>query len=159
MPVILLCSLSEANEYMAERLFVEVWEAADEPTKTKALAMATRKINLLPFKGTKLSTNQENSFPRCYPVPIETREKYREDFYPEYCDSDVPLAVKQAVAEEALALLDRGNSQRGKLQAQGVKSFSQGGISETFVPGAGKGLLSREAKDLLRPYMAQAVSY
>jgi hypothetical protein len=65
--------------------------------------------------------------------------------------------VKEACCEEALTILERGNSQRRKLQQEGVQSFSIGNLSETFAAGAGKGLLSQEAKELLRPWLIGAV--
>ena len=60
--------------------------------------------------------------------------------------------------EEALALLERGDSQRRKLQAEGVVSMNIGGLSETYAVGSGRGLLSQEAKELLRPWLLGAVN-
>lgn len=77
--------------------------------------------------------------------------------FPRYPDEEVPEAVRQACCEEALALLERGNSQRRKLQQEGVQSFALGNMSETFSTGAGKGLLSQEAKELLRPWLLGGV--
>jgi hypothetical protein len=71
---------------------------------------------------------------------------------------EVPQAVKDATCEEALALLERGNSQRRKLQAEGVVSMNIGGLGETYAVGSGKGLLSQEAKELLRPWLLRAVT-
>ena len=65
--------------------------------------------------------------------------------------------MKEACCEIALALLERGNSQRRKLQQEGVQSFSLGNMSETYTPGAGRGLLSQEAKELLKPWLIGAV--
>lgn len=63
----------------------------------------------------------------------------------------------QACCEEALALIERGNSQRRRLQEEGVQAFSLGNMSESYMPGAGKGLLSVMAKELLRPWLAGSV--
>ena len=65
--------------------------------------------------------------------------------------------MKEACCEAALALLERGNSQLRKLQQEGVQSFSLGNMSETYAAGAGKGLLSHEAKELLKPWLLGAV--
>ena len=100
--------------------------------------MATRVIDRLPLKGWKSQEAQALAFPR-------------------YPDAEIPETVKEATFEEALALLERGNSQRRKLQAEGVTSMSLGGLSETYAPRAGKGLLSQEAKELLRPWLLGAV--
>ena len=60
-----------------------------------------------------------------------------------------------ATCEEAIALLERGNSPRRKLQQDGVVSVSVGGsLQETYAPGQGKGLISQEARDLLKNLIA-----
>jgi len=127
-----------ANEYFAGRLHAESWSGADSETKEKALWQATRSIDRMPLRGRKTDLHQPLAFPR-------------------YPDTEIPEAVKEACCEEALAILESGNSQRRKLQREGVQSFSLGNMSETFVAGAGKGLLSQEAKELLRPWLIGAV--
>jgi hypothetical protein len=127
-----------ADEYFAGRLHAESWSGADSETKEKALKQATRQIDRQPLRGRKTETGQALAFPR-------------------YPDTEVPEAVKEACCEEALAILESGNSQRRKLQQEGVQSFTLGNMSETFSAGAGKGLLSQEAKELLRPWLIGAV--
>ena len=127
-----------ADEYFENRLHVGSWGETDNSTKEAALKQATRTIDRLLLKGRKTTDTQELAFPR-------------------YPDTEVPEAVKEACCEIALALLERGNSQRRKLQQEGVQSFSLGNMSETFTAGAGKGLLSQEAKELLKPWMIRAV--
>lgn len=127
-----------ADEYFAGCLHAESWSGADSETKEKALRQATRSIDRMPLMGRKTDLHQPLAFPR-------------------YPDTEIPEAVKEACCEEALALLERGNSQRRKLQQEGVQSFSLGNMSETFAAGAGKGLLSQEAKELLRPWLIGAV--
>ncbi len=133
------CTTTEAATYFSGRLHADSWVSANECDKTKALVMATRIIDRQPVKGVKAAYNQGNQFPR-------------------YPDKEVPQAVKDATCEEALALLERGNGQRRKLQAEGVTSFSVGGLSETYLQGIrGGGLLSQEARELLRPWLLTAV--
>jgi len=132
------CTIEEANEYFSGRLHAESWGQADDSTKEKALKQATKTIDRQPLKGRKATDEQELAFPR-------------------YPDTEVPEAVKEACCEIALALLERGNSQRRKLQQEGVQSFSLGNMSETYAAGAGKGLLSQEAKELLRPWLLGGV--
>ncbi len=129
----------EANKYFAGRLHAESWGQADDSTKEKALKQATKAIDRQPLRGRKTNPEQELAFPR-------------------YPDTEVPEVVKEACCEEALAMLERGNSQRRKLQQEGVQSFALGNMSETYVAGAGSGLLSQEAKELLRPWLLGAVS-
>lgn len=127
-----------ADEYFAGRLHAEIWEQADESTKEKALRQATRAIDRMPLRGRKTDLHQPLAFPR-------------------YPDTEIPEAVKEACCEEALAILESGNSQRRKLQQEGVQSFALGNMSETYVAGAGRGLLSQEAKELLRPWLLGGV--
>ncbi|WP_461369235.1 DnaT-like ssDNA-binding protein [Candidatus Darwinibacter acetoxidans] len=128
----------EANEYFAGRLHAESWGQADNETKEKALKQATKIIDRQPLRGRKTNPEQELAFPR-------------------YLDTEIPVTVKEACCEEALALLERGNNQRRKLQQEGVQSFSLGNMSETYAAGAGKGLLSQEAKELLQPWLLGGV--
>jgi hypothetical protein len=127
-----------ADEYFAGRLHAESWSGADSETKEKALKQATKEIDRQPLKGRKATDTQELSFPR-------------------YPDTEIPEAVKEACCEEALTLLERGNSQRRKLQQEGVQSFTLGNMSETYAAGVGKGLISQEAKELLKPWLMGAV--
>ena len=133
------CTIEYADEYFAGRLHAESWGQADDSTKEKALRQATRAIDRQPLKGRKNDPAQVLAFPR-------------------YPDTEVPEVVKEACCEEALAILERGNSQRRKLQQEGVQSLSLGNMSETYITGAGKGLLSQEAKELLRPWLLGAVN-
>ena len=127
-----------ADEYFENRLHAERWGETSDADKEKALRQATKEIDRQLLKGRKATDTQELAFPR-------------------YPDTEIPEAVKEACCEVALALLERGNSQRRKLQQEGVQSFSLGNMSETFAAGAGKGLLSQEAKELLRSWLIGAV--
>ena len=131
--------INGADEYFAGRLHAESWSGADSETKEKALKQATRAIDRQLLRGRKTNPEQELAFPR-------------------YPDTEVPEAVKEACCEVALALLERGNNQRRKLQQEGVQSFTLGNMSETYAAGAGRGLLSQEAKELLRPWLIGAVN-
>ena len=131
----------EAAAYFAGRLHVDPWNDAGDAEKTIALTMATRVIDRLLLKGRKTDPDQGLAFPR-------------------YPGADVPVAVKDACCEEALALLERGKSRRRVLQAEGVISVTVGSVSETYAAGgaARLGLLSLEARALLRPWLLGAVN-
>ena len=131
-------NLTEANEYFSNRLHADAWVEASDADKEKALAMATKAIDRQRLNGRKTNPSQPLAFPR-------------------YPDAEIPQNVKEACCEEALAILERGNSQRRKLQQEGVQSFSIGNLSETFAAGAGRGMLSQEAKELLKPWLLGAV--
>jgi hypothetical protein len=132
-------SLAEANEYFSNRLHADAWAEASDADKEKALQQATKAIDRQRLNGHKTNPSQPLAFPR-------------------YPDTEIPEVVKEACCEEALAILERGNSQRRKLQQEGVQSFSIGNLSETFAAGAGRGMLSQEAKELLRPWLIGAVN-
>ena len=134
------CDLEYANEYFGGKLYTEKWHEADDATREKALREACRKIDRLAFVGRKVDTEQPLQFPR---MPI----------------GGIPNAVKAAQCEEALALLEYGNSARAKAQEQGVVSLRIGELSEEydFKAKAGK-LHSSEGYELLKPYLLGAVS-
>lgn len=132
------CTIEEANEYFAGRLHAESWGETSDADKEKALRQATKTIDRQPLRGRKTDTAQTLAFPR-------------------HPDTEVPVAVKDACCEVVLALLERSNSQRRKLQQEGVQSFTLGNMSETYAAGAGRGLLSQEAKELLRPWLLGSV--
>lgn len=162
----------DATAFLEGRLYADSWTSADTPTKEMALVMATRSIDRQKFAGVPKSVAETDAaqalaFPRCYPAehhlrPREPLSDHRMYGYRHYlCETEPPQAVLDATCEEALALLTRGNSDRRKLQAEGVQSYSIGKLSEQFVDGAhsrlGK-LLSPEAKRLLEPYLARSVA-
>ena len=130
--------IAGADEYFAGRLHTESWGQADDSTKEKALKQATRQIDRQPLRGRKSDREQTLAFPR-------------------YPDTEIPKEVQEACCEEALSLLERGNSQRRKLQQEGIQSFTLGNMSETYTAGAGRDLLSQEAKELLRPWLLGGV--
>ena len=133
------CTIEYADQYFKNRLHAESWGETSEADKEKALRQATKTIDRQPLRGRKAETGQALAFPR-------------------YPDTEIPEVVKEACCEEALAMLERGNSQRRKLQQEGVQSFTLGNMSETYAPGAGRGLLSQEAKELLRPWLLGGVN-
>ncbi len=136
----------EANTYFNGRLHAESWGETSDADKEKALRQATKEIDRQLLKGRKATDTQELAFPR---LVSGIRG---------YPDEEVPETVKEACCEVALALLERGNSQRRKLQQEGVRSFTLGNMSETYAPGAGRGQISQEAKELLRPWLLGGVN-
>ena len=126
---------AEADAYMACRLHTAPWDEAGPLDCEKALMMASRRVDYLPFAGEKADVEQQLQFPRK--------------------NSDIPQAVKDAVCEEALEII-KGPDRRAGLRAAGVKSFRIGSLSEDLGGGAGFGLASVEARALLAPYMGVA---
>lgn len=131
-------TVETAGAYFAKRLYCDAWAKAGEYEKESALLMATQTIDRQALKGRKADPDQILAFPR-------------------YPDTITPQEVTKACYEEALALLEFGNSKRIQLQREGVQSFSLGDLMETYEPGASRGLLSQQARELLRPWLAGAV--
>jgi hypothetical protein len=77
-------TLTGATTYFKTRLRSESWENADSEDRLKALYEATRRIEVLSFKGIKQGTL----------------------FFPRTIDSRVPADIEIAAYEIALALLD-----------------------------------------------------
>lgn len=89
--------VSEAEDYFDTRLNTARWNNISEATKLKALQNATRIINTLKFKGTKIDASQELEFPRI--------------IYDENTDALIPLdtipeGIKIAEFEIAYSLLE-----------------------------------------------------
>ena len=132
-------TIEEADTYFQGRLHAEAWENAEPVKRQAALVSATRAIDRLTLAGRKTDPDQPLAFPR-------------------HPDTEVPQAVKDACCEEALALLVRGDSQRRKLQAEGVTSVTIGSLSETYAAGGrGRSFVCPEARELLRPWLLGAV--
>ena len=160
-------SLVDAETYLDTRLFADVWTAASADDKARAVIMATKKIDRLTLEGAKKTTTQKLEFPRRYPhdtrygsfMTDATNINQAGEGW--YAESDVPQAVLDAVCEEALALLASANDSRRKMQRAGVKSFTLGSLSESFYDNAGttkaNALISQEAKELMKPFIAGAV--
>ena len=151
-------TLVEATAYFSTRLYTEKWTAATPAEKTAALTMAQADIDALPLLGVRATTTQTAAFPRAYYI--------RGDRYGGWEGSALemdaiagtvtPQCVKDAVCEEALALLKHGDSERIRLQEQGVTSASRGDLHETYAPR--RGLISPQARELLRPWLLGVVS-
>lgn len=132
----------DADLYFDNRLYSDAWINATSDDKAKALIMATQRIDRQPWKGIKVDSSQKLAFPRIM---------YSEDYKGWVSESEVSQNVKDACCEEALAILEIGNSKRIKLQQQGVKSMTIDKVSETY-KGNPMNLLSQEARELLKPY-------
>lgn len=145
------CTMEYAEEYFGGKVFADEWDKATAETKGKALKEATRRINRLKFKGLKADAGQLLEFPRQYPHVESYSFGYVEQV-------DIPDEVKAATCEEALAILKFGDSARTKAQEQNVVSVSFGDASETYAKGSFGKMHSKEAYELLKPYVIGAVA-
>jgi hypothetical protein len=127
------------------------------------LQRATKIIDNLPLKGTtywQLTTDatpgageQNRQFPR-----FIDGVAYGWDIGSSL--PEVPQEVLDACCEEALGIYLRHDTQRLQNQREGVASQSISGSSETYVLGVANryhGLLSKDAYDLLKGFIAGAI--
>lgn len=147
-------TLEEANKYV-ETHYLETddarlrWEDLEDESKEVLLVRSFEGIDSLPFPGRKTYPSQEECFPR-------------------YPSTEVPLRIKYAQIENALALsedsYDAESSFYERLQRYGIQSYSIGNLSETFgsvVSGGSSdvitfssvGIVSNRAKQYLLPYL------
>ena len=114
------------------------WEALAETDKEICLSQATARIEALPYTGAPASGRQEGAFPRTG-------------------DSEISEEVKAAIALEACACCNAEANTRIAMQAQGVKSFSVGNLSESYKLGDSvEKLYSPMAHQLLAKYLRGA---
>lgn len=151
-------TLTEASTYFATRLYTDEWDEAIASQRTAALTMAQQAIDALPLIGVRATTTQTDAFPRCYTIRFDRYNGLEGSTIDTsvYTDTLVPQCVKDAVCEEALALLKYGDSERVKLQEQGVTAASRGDLHETYTPRTG--LISPIARNLMRPWVQGVVS-
>lgn len=135
---------TEADSYFAANPDASKWLAVStiSATKTALLLAASDAIDRLLLKGSKVSPSQPRAFPRIKAYTTQLT---------------VPQCVKDACCEEANEMLKQLGTPRLNLQRQNVASVSYTGSSETYRVGAGKGLLSVVARDMLKREMLGAV--
>lgn len=164
--------VATCTAYMLDRLFTDAWTAATPGEQAAALIMATRAIDRHLIIGVQKDPSQPLQFPRRYPFQLHSLWKkwygkyiQKNEWTPVYMEAmswwveeNVPSLVTDATCEEALTLLDRGGSSRLRIQRSGVTSMGIGGANESYAPGSGKGLLSQEAKELMRRYFLKGVA-
>ena len=157
-------TVADADALLQKRLGVDEWRAANADDKARALCMATAAIDNLMLVGMPIVASQKLAFPRAIHITSGTRLPYHQ--YPAslagfgadwVVQEAVPSDVLLACALEADAQLGGADSERLRLQAQGVKSIGIGSLSETYT-GSNRGLLSPDAQNLMRDYIAGRVA-
>lgn len=151
-------TVADAATYFATRLYVSEWQKATPSDKAAALAMAQRTIDAQPLIGVRATTTQTDAFPRVYTVRVDRYNGLEGSTIDTAAVTDtvVPQCVKDATCEEALAILKYGDSERVRLQEQGVTAASRGDLHEVYAER--HGLLSPQARELLRPWLLGVVS-
>lgn len=142
-PTIPYATPAEVDDYMTGRLSAEAWTTAIPDDKTAAVIMATRAIDILNFLGEKSVESQELQFPRDE-------------------DSAVPQDIKNACAEEALALLD-GKDPDLEFENLGMKSQGYANVRSTYDTNRPTehilaGITSSMAWRFIKPYLRDPLS-
>ena len=156
-------TLADANIYLnanyatTDPLLV-AWTALTDPDREAYLRKARQTIDRQPIVGYKAIYTQALAFPRTIYTEYgallgQTINLMHVNNW--HTQTTVPTEVLDAQCEIALQLAS-GTPKRVELQRQGVRSFSIGKLSETYV-GAGNRIVSDEAKELLAPFLARAV--
>ena len=114
------------------------WEQLAHNDKNVLLRQAMQRIESLKYAG-------------------RTAENYQERAFPREGQKDIPRVVCAALALDAAHLAwlatDKEAAQRKQLQAQGVKSFSIGKLSESYADTKKVDVVCKEAMQLLQPYL------
>lgn len=142
--------LDDANTYIDTLLGTDTWDNTSDTDKSKALIAATRSIDRLLLKGSKVYVGQSLAFPR-YNI-----SNYQLDYYQTNIP-DIPQNVIDATCEEALQILTEYNNPniRVKMQQDGVKSIKFGDSTESYNGlGGVKRLTSSKALLLMKPYIS-----
>jgi hypothetical protein len=134
-----------------------VWDDANDDTKARALISATRSLGNLTLKFRPTIQTQALPFPRTIARGVFAYDEWQ-FIQPAYDDTKVPQEVKDSECEEAFALLKYGDSERLRLQQEGVTSITLGKMQESYSPGvANGGLASVDAYRMMLPWIAAAV--
>jgi hypothetical protein len=136
-------TLTEANDYFADRLNTAQWDAATSETKEKALITATRRIDEEQFFGYKVSTTQALKWPR-----YNVRDEDGFFFLP---SDSIPERVKQAVFVTARELLRADFLDENYLD--NLQSISAGNTKLVQFSPRSAGRLPADAMRLLQRFM------
>lgn len=133
-------SLVQGNDYFAAKLHTSVWDAATDPNKEKALAMATATIDAaMTFSGYRFVEDQALEWPRqCAVRPRAPQGGYAYGVGPSsdsssYWDTDeIPPRLVSAVCELAQCLLAKNLT--ADREGKGIKrvGLGQGAVDVEF---------------------------
>jgi hypothetical protein len=121
-------SADDAGVYFDNRLNSTAWDDASSSDKDKALITASKELNLLCWKGTRVSSTQALAWPRSWVINPDSA--FTQDYYSE---SVIPDRVKNATCEYALELLKGGDTDiTSQDSSREVISETVGPISVTY---------------------------
>lgn len=116
-------SLTQAQIYFDGILSTEAWDSASPGDKLKALVQASSDVDKLAYASQKSELQQEHEFPRFISDYTIESNKYDTDL--------IPLDIKYAVCEQALAILD-GWDVAQEIDGLSTTSSSYSGVKSDF---------------------------
>ena len=144
-------TVAEADTYFDERHEATAWtDTSDPDVKVRALITATRRIDLEHFEGRKTAETQALEWPRCG----ATDDNF------EVSSDIIPVRVKHATFEMALALLDALTGDEDLLEDSGLRFFRRvklGPIEVEPRDGVMAAPLPDIVRRLLRPFLLSTV--
>lgn len=140
-------SLSQANDYMVTRLYINDWNTASDNNKIRALRMATRELDGLSWQGYMTDSTQELSWPRYY---VYNQEGYELD------TETIPNFLMYATVELALSLLkaDRWEEK----DSTGMSQVTAGPVTVKFDRHDSKPRNHPSVMNYIRDYLAVGTS-
>ena len=115
------------------------WEQLSDEDKQVAINRAEREVERLPLHGKPV--HADKAFPR-YPDPEESLQR-----------------AKQAICELSIQLMSSSSArERYELQAQGVKSYKIGDLSETFADKSGRSGVDEFVFSIVYPFLQRWLS-
>jgi hypothetical protein len=139
-PIVPYADRTYGDAYFLQRLNTEDWDNATQANQDKALAEATRLIDLLPLVGYKYDEAQVREFPRSV-----------DD------EGVIDPAVPDACCEVAIALLG-GNTLDQLASSVGIKAESLGDSAVTYTGERGAMALVDESFGLPSPVAARLLA-
>lgn len=141
--IVAYATVIEGNTYCLTRMDTGAWDNAEEVDKEKALKQATRSIDRLNFAGEKTGADQTLQFPR-------------DD------DSDIPIDIKIACIECAIAILD-GVDVEQELRTLELDNVGFSSVRTTYARAyqleyLAAGIQSGVAWNYLKPYLRESRS-
>lgn len=153
-------TLTDAGTYFGDRLNSETWTSATEAKRTISLLMAAKRLDAFPVTGRKVDTDQAMEWPRLDVVKPNSRPYvgslgsnpgrwagYSTDYY---LETEIPLPIKEAQMELALAYLE-GFSEDGGGDA--ISEFSADGVSVVMDTTKTKTGLPSQVMRLIAPFL------
>lgn len=104
-------TVAEADTYLEARLNSSPWTAAGTETQKAALVEATREMDLMPWRGTRVTLTQALAWPRGdVPIPDPPDEVTVGSTSAEYSTTEIPDRIRDMTIEFALEFLRAGST-------------------------------------------------